>query len=167
MATAISMLVLVLFAVGGNKLLGLLGIGLPALRAAGGILLLKIAADLLFQRHSQLSSLTKGEADEALHHSSIAVFPLAIPLIAGPGSITAVILLMGRSESTAEQLVVLACLVTMLLVTLAAMIGAARLIQFLGLTGASVVARVSGMLLAALAVQFIFDGFKEVGLFQR
>jgi multiple antibiotic resistance protein len=144
--------------------LGLLGVGLPAFRAAGGILLLKMSADLLFLHHSQLSSLSKAEEDEAIRHSAIAVFPLAIPMIAGPGSMTAAVLLTGRAHDLVEQAAVLATLVLVIAATFLAMVAADRLVKFLGLTGANVVARVSGVLLAALAMQFVFDGLKDSGI---
>jgi multiple antibiotic resistance protein len=160
-ATIIGAVVLLVFALGGNALLGLMGVGLPAFRAAGGILLLKMSADLLFTHHSQLSSLTKAEEDEAIGHSSIAVFPLAIPMIAGPGSMTAAVLLMGRAQTLSQQAFVLGSIVLISGLTFAAMLGANRLVKVLGLTGANVVARIAGILLAALAMQFVFDGLRE------
>jgi multiple antibiotic resistance protein len=166
-ASVIGGLTLFLFALGGNALLRALGVGLPAFRTAGGILLLKMAADLVFLHHSQLSSLSKAEEDEAVHHTSIAVFPLSIPMIAGPGSMTAVVLLMGRAATAVEQAAVLGSLALVMVVTFAALAGANRLVKFLGLTGANVVARISGILLAALAMQFVFDGLRESGVLSR
>lgn len=163
-ASVIGIGVLLAFALGGNALLKLMGVGLPAFRAAGGILLLKMAADLLFVHHSQLSGLTKAEEDEALHHSSIAVFPLAIPTIAGPDSMTAVVLLMGRAHEFQQQVIVLTGIVATGALTFAGMSAADRLLRFLGHTGANVIARLSGFLLAALAMQFVFDGLRESGI---
>jgi multiple antibiotic resistance protein len=163
-ASVIGGLTLFVFALGGNALLNALGVGLPAFRTAGGILLLKMAADLIFLHHSQLSSLSKAEEDEAIQHASIAVFPLSIPMIAGPGSMTAVVLLMGRAATLVEQAAILASLAAVMFVTFAALVGADRLVKFLGLTGANVVARISGVLLAALAMQFVFDGLRQSGI---
>jgi multiple antibiotic resistance protein len=158
--------ILLVFALGGVRLLSLLGVGLPAFRTAGGILLLMVAADLLLARHSGISSLTFSEEQEAIGRSGIAVVPLAIPLIAGPGSMTAVVLLMGRATSLGDYGIVLASLCAVMAITLAAMLGGTRLMNLLGVTGANAVARVSGILLAALAMQFIFDGLSESGLFR-
>jgi multiple antibiotic resistance protein len=165
LATLVATIVLLAFALGGNQVLELMGVGLPAFRTAGGILLLKLAADLLFVHHSQLTSLSEAEEDEASWHTSIAIFPLALPMIAGPGSITAVVLLMGRATSLPEHAIVLGGLLLIAALTFGAMAWATQLVRFLGLTGANVIARLSGMLLAALAMQFVFDGLRESGLF--
>lgn len=165
LATLVATIVLLAFALGGNQVLELMGVGLPAFRTAGGILLLKLATDLLFVHHSQLTSLSEAEEDEASRHTAIAIFPLALPMIAGPGSITAVVLLMGRATSLAEQAIVLGGLLLIAVLTFGAMAWATQLVRFLGLTGANVIARLSGMLLAALAMQFVFDGLRESGLF--
>jgi multiple antibiotic resistance protein len=164
LAVLVATSVLLAFAVGGNQVLELMGVGLPAFRTAGGILLLKLAADLLFRHHSELTSLTQAEEDEASRHTSIAIFPLAIPMIAGPGSLTAVVLLMGRATSLVEQAIVVGLLLLIAGFTLGAMVWATQLVRFLGFTGANVIARLSGMLLAALAMQFVFDGLKESGV---
>jgi len=164
-ASLIGAAVLLAFALGGNRLLALLQVGLPAFRTAGGILLLRLSADLLLARHSGLSSITRGEEREAAHHSDIAVFPLAIPLIAGPGSMTAVVLLMGRAQDAANAVVVVVAIGVVVGLTFAAMLAADRLVRLLGLTGINVIARVSGILLAALAMQFVFDGLGQSGLF--
>jgi multiple antibiotic resistance protein len=164
-ATIVSAAVLMAFALGGRTMLELLGVGLPAFRTAGGILLLKMAADLLLAHKSGLSSITPEEESEAGAHSDVAVFPLAIPMIAGPGTITAVLLLMGKAKGVTADAIVLGCIVVICLVTLACMLLAGRLIKFLGVTGSNVIARVSGILLAALAMQFIFDGLEQSGVF--
>lgn len=164
-ATLVAAGVLYAFAFGGDALLGALGIGAPAFRIAGGILLLLLAIDLVFARHTGLSSITPTEEVEAEREQAIGVFPLAIPLIAGPGAMTAVVLLMGRAAGApARQAVVLAMLALVLALMLAAMLVAERILRLLGVTGVNVVARVSGILLAALAVQFILDGIQASGL---
>ena len=85
-------------------------------------------------------------------------------MIAGPGTITAILLLMARAKSIEADVVVVACIVAICLLTLVCMLGATRLVRFLGLTGTNVIARVSGILLAALAMQFIFDGLEQSGI---
>ena len=164
-ASATAAAVLLAFAFGGNELLGLLGVGLPAFRTAGGILLLMVAADMLLAKHSGVSSITEGEEEEARHRPDIAVVPLAIPLIAGPGSMTAIVLLMGKARSLEDGALVLAGLAAVLALTLITMLAAGKLVKVMGVTGANAIARISGILLAALAMQFVFDGLTGSGLF--
>jgi multiple antibiotic resistance protein len=163
-AALVGVVVLLGFALAGNALLGLLAVGLPAFRAAGGILLLLLAADLLLARHSGISSITPGEEREATRHADIAIFPLAIPLIAGPGSMTAVVLLMGRTAGNADIAAVLLVIGVVGLLTYVAMLAASRVVTVLGLTGVNVINRVSGIFLAALAMQYVFDGIGQSGL---
>lgn len=157
--------ILLAFALGGLRLLTLLGVGLPAFRTAGGVLLLMMSAELLLRQHSNLSSINTNEAAEAQTRTDIAIFPLAIPLTAGPGSMTAIVLLMGRAHNVLSQGLVLAALALVIFMTFAAMLLSDRLMAVLGITGANVVARVSGILLAALAMQFIFDGLTQSRVF--
>jgi len=164
-ATGVASGVLLAFALGGLGLLSLLGVGLPAFRTAGGVLLLMMSAELLLRQHSNLSSITSSEAAEAQSRTDIAVFPLAIPLTAGPGSMTAVVLLMGRAHEPLGQGLVLAALFLVIAITFVSMLLSDRLMLVLGKTGANVVARVSGVLLAALAMQFIFDGLTASHVF--
>jgi multiple antibiotic resistance protein len=165
-ASITATVVLVAFALGGVQLLGLIGVGLPAFRTAGGVLLLMVAADLLLAQHSAVSSITSTEEQEARQHQTdMAIFPLAIPLTAGPGSMTAVVLLMGKANTYPEMGMMLAALGAMMAVTLVSMLASDQLMKLLHRTGANVIARVSGVLLAALAMQFIFDGLSESGLF--
>lgn len=154
-ASVIGFLILLAFGLGGNRLLTALQIGLPAFRAAGGVLLLGLARDLLFAKPSGLSSITPGEEAEAAGQAEIAVFPLAIPLIAGPGSMTAVVLLTGQAQTATQLIVVLLALLAIMALTFGAMLAAERLFRLLGRTGVNVIARVSGILLAALAMQFL------------
>jgi multiple antibiotic resistance protein len=166
-AASVATFVLVAFALGGIQLLGLIGVGLPAFRAAGGVLLLLVSADLLLAQHSAISSITPVEEGEARsHETDVAVFPLAIPLTAGPGSMTAVVLLMGKTQGPIDMVAVLAALGAIMLLTFVTMLASDRLMKILRKTGANVIARVSGVLLAALAMQFIFDGLSTSGLFK-
>ena len=164
-ATGVATVVLLAFAFGGNELLKLLGVGLPAFRTAGGILLLMVAADLLLAKHSGVSSITPPEEEEAKSRHDIAVVPLAIPLIAGPGAMTAIVLLMGKAPTLEASVSVLAGLGAVMMLALISMLAAGWLVRVMGVTGANAIARVSGILLAALAMQFIFDGLSGSGLF--
>lgn len=164
-ATLIAAVILVLFAIAGKTLLAGLGITLPALRTAGGILLLLIAVDMVFARHSGGTSTTDDEAREASARQDISVFPIATPLIAGPGSMGAAILLMANTDGDiAQQAMVIAALLGILCFTCAALLLASQLQRWLGVTGMHVITRVMGVLLSALAVQFIFDGIETSGL---
>lgn len=152
--------VMMLFALGASTIFELLHVSMPAFRVAGGVLLFLQALTLIFSSPG-LSSLSKSEEQEAKQAGDIAVFPLAFPIIAGPGALSAIVLLMARAERWIEAAGVLAMLLLCLIVTYLAVLAAERLVRRLGRTGADVVGRISGILLAALAVQFIFDGFSE------
>ena len=153
---------LLLFGLLGNVFLALLHVSLPAFQIAGGILLLLQAISLTFAK-SGLSSISEGEQREARRPGDIAVFPLAFPLIAGPGSLSAMVLLVGRTHNWWDEAGVVLVLLCCLILTLAAMLSAERLARLLGETGADVIGRISGVLLAALAVQFVLDGLRQVG----
>ncbi len=156
--TALAAAVLVVFVLVGDGLLRSLGISLAAFRIAGGILLFLLAIDMVFARHSGLRSTTLREQAEAEQRKDISVFPLAIPLIAGPGAITTVLLTIGSQPSLMTSLLFLLVLSLVLLLTLGALLLAPRIMSVLGETGANVVTRTLGIVLAALAVQFILDG---------
>ena len=157
--------VLLLFAFTGEMLLNLLGISLPALRTAGGILLLLIGIDMVFARTSGSTSTTEEETEEARAKQDISVLPLATPLIAGPGAMGAVVLLMANTEGNlALQAVVVGSLIAMIAFTLAMMMLSGQIDRLFGVTGMHVITRIMGVLLAALAVQFIFDGIAASGL---
>lgn len=160
-------LVLFLFAWLGDAVLHLLGIGLPAFRIAGGVLLLLLAIDMLFARHSGLRSTTLRETREAETRDDISVFPLAIPLIAGPGAFTTMLLTIRNGhEQWRTLLESVGVLIVVLLITLAALLLSWRIMRVIGETGANVVSRVLGVLLSALAIQFIIDGVRS-GIFLR
>ena len=165
-ATLIAAIILVTFALIGEFLLASLGISLAALRAAGGILLLLIGIDMVFARASGGTSTTDEEEREAISKQDISIFPIATPLIAGPGAMGAAILLMANAEGDlARQVIVIASLLVILLLTGIALLLASKIHQFLGVTGMHVISRIMGVLLSALAVQFIFDGIKQSGMF--
>ena len=153
---------LLVFAVIGRDVLAALGIGLPAFRIAGGILLFWLAANMVFARRSGLRSTTPAEDEEAAIRDDITVFPLAFPLIAGPGAMTSVVLLMGRTAGDpAAAAVVLAVLGVVMGLLLLSLRAAGTILRLLGVTGAQVVSRGLGVLLAALAAQFVLDGLLQ------
>ena len=140
-------------------------ISLAALRTAGGILLLLIAIDMVFARSSGGTSTTDDEKTEAVSKSDISVFPLATPLIAGPGAIGAAILLMANQEGDLTgQAIIIVCLLVILFLTFVLLVLASKVQNLLGITGMHVISRVMGVLLTALAVQFLFDGIRQSGL---
>jgi multiple antibiotic resistance protein len=157
--TAIAAGILVVFVLVGDLLLQALGISLPAFQIAGGLLLFLLAVDMVFARHSGLRSTTEREQKEAATRKDISVFPLAIPLIAGPGALTTVLLMVGnQGDQPLVLATVLAVLGVVLLATLASLLFATRILKIMGETGAFVVSRVLGVVLAALAVQFVING---------
>jgi multiple antibiotic resistance protein len=158
--------ILMTFALVGEFVLAGLGISIAALRTAGGILLLLMGIEMVFARSSGATSTIDEEEQEAASKADISVFPLATPLIAGPGAMGAAILLMANQQGNlAGQAVVIGSMLAILLLTLISMLLAGRLQALLGVTGMHVIERVMGVILAALAVQFIFDGIKQSGLF--
>ena len=157
--------VLLVFAIAGERVLGLLGISLAALRTGGGILLLLIGIDMVFARSSGSTSTTDEENAEAMGKQDISVFPIATPLIAGPGAMGATVLLMANTEGDlALQAVVIVSLLTMIAFTFAMMLLSGQIDRLFGVTGMHVITRIMGVLLSALAVQFIFDGIAASGL---
>jgi len=156
--------ILLVFGFLGNQILDLFGITIPALRTGGGILLMLIGIDMVFARHSGGTSTTNEEDAESRQRDDISVFPMAMPLLAGPGSISAVILLTTGSSTDSEFWIILGALLSIMLLTWFMLLLAIPIQRVLGLTGLSVVSRIVGILLVALAVQFIFDGIATSGL---
>lgn len=161
-AVLIAGAILLLFSVIGGPVLAYLGISVAALRVAGGILLFRIAVDMVF---AQFRRETTEEEAEARAKEDISVFPLAIPLIAGPGALASILILTSeaRGEPTAFALVLVAAAIV-LVVAYVFLRASARLARLLGQTGINVVTRVLGLLLAALAVQYVADGVIELQL---
>lgn len=155
--------ILFVFAFIGDPLLHSLGISVPAFRIAGGILLFLIAIDMIFARQSGLRSATVREQEEAQFKEDISVFPLAFPLIAGPGALTTVILLTGSARGHLLQFgAVLVILAVVLAIAFVALLTSGTLMRLLGVTGSNVVDRLLGIVLAAMAVQFVIDGIRSV-----
>lgn len=163
--TLIATGIILFFAVFGEAMLRLFGITLPALRIAGGVLLLLISIDMVFARHSGGTGTTPDEENEARKRHDISVFPLATPLIAGPGAISAIILLStGEGLFTPGWVLVVIGALAILLLAYLAMLVAIPIQRLLGITGLAVVSRVVGVLLAALSIQFLLDGIRASGL---
>jgi len=168
-AVLISGGVLAAFALFGRPVLGALGIGLPAFRIAGGLLLFYIAAEMVFERRTPRKSSTADYAVNEDQGRDIAAFPLAIPLMSGPGAIAAVILLAGQADGSPLHLAALMLAILLVIGScLAVFLAAGPIDRALGTTGRIVLSRLLGVLLAALAVQFVADGVvavaREAGL---
>jgi multiple antibiotic resistance protein len=162
---AVGAAVLAVFAAFGEAALGRLGIGLPAFRIAGGILLLLLALEMVFERRGQRRSVSAEHLQEELAVEDISVFPLGIPLIAGPAAITAVVLQTSRhAHDSGEQLAVILALVAVLLLAWALLLCSGWIGRLLGPTLVTVLSRLLGLLLAALAVQYVIDGLREAFL---
>jgi multiple antibiotic resistance protein len=163
-ACLIAAIILLGFAVGGDRLLRALGITIPAFRIAGGLLLFATAFDMVLGWRGEREARTAEQALEERVHN-IAAFPLAIPLMAGPGAITATVLLAGQAARSPSQLAILLGIVASILIICALVfLSASRIGGFLGVTGNVVLSRLLGVLLAALAVQYVVDGVRAVAV---
>lgn len=158
--TVLAAMILFLFALVGQGLLSALGIGFPAFRIAGGALLFLLSLDMIFTSPSGMKQATVREGEEAQEGEDISVFPLAIPLIAGPGSLTTVLLYTAGGDILAVA-AILGVLLVVLSLTLASLLLASHIMNLFGEIGANVFSRVLGVLLAALAVQFVLDGIRQ------
>ncbi|AVO39382.1 MarC family protein [Pukyongiella litopenaei] len=152
-------ILLTIFAAFGEAVLDFVGISMPAFRVAGGILLLLTALDMLFDRRSK----RREDRAEEEEHPDPSVFPLAIPLIAGPGAIASMVLLSGQKPGIEGLALVIAVMLSVLVLVLALFLASGMMERLLGKTGINIVTRLLGMLLAALAVQFVLDGLRAYG----
>ena len=132
---------------------------MPAFSIAGGIMLFLIALEMVFEKRTERRE-DRAAKIAAEPHDDVSIFPMAMPMIAGPGSIASVMLLMGRNEGIERSLVVLGALATILLLTLVSLLAAGPIMRVLGAKIEAVITRLLGVLLAALAVQFVIDGIK-------
>ncbi len=160
-ATVIAALILLVFALFGEKLLGALHIELNSFRIAGGIMLFVIAMDMVFEKRTQRRE-ERAEKVREEHVEDVSVFPMAMPMIAGPGSIATIMLLTARADGTEQTLAVLAAMGAVLFLTLIALVAAVPLMKLLGARVEAVITRLLGVLLAALAAQYVIDGVKAV-----
>jgi multiple antibiotic resistance protein len=152
--------ILLFFAVLGEDLLRALGVSLGAFRIAGGIMLFLIALEMVFEKRQERRSTRAEEVKKDGEPEDISVFPMGIPMIAGPGSIASVMLLTARSDGLSESLVVLGALAAILLLTLLALLAAGPLMRLIGHKMEGMITRLLGVILAALAVQFVLDGLE-------
>ncbi len=156
-ASLIAGCILALFALTGTWVFRLLGVSEGALRIAGGGLLFLLAVDMLRAQRSRQRSTPEEEAESA-NRPDVSVFPLAVPVLAGPGAISTVMVLVSRADRASEFLVIIACISVTLLVTYWVLRGAAAFAHKMGQTGMNVLERIMGLILAAVAVQFVIDG---------
>jgi multiple antibiotic resistance protein len=161
-ASLIAFVVLALFAVAGAEILKVFGITLPAFRVAGGLLLFYIAFEMIFERRHERHERSAERAITRDMIHNIAAFPLAIPLIAGPGAISATVLLGGTFPDAAARAVLVGIILAGIAITFLVFVLAERVDGFLGETGRSILTRLLGLILAALAVQFVADGVKAL-----
>jgi multiple antibiotic resistance protein len=162
-ATLIAFGILAFFGLGGEVLLRLLGVGIPAFRISGGLLLFWIAFEMVFERRNDRKQHTADVATTEDQIRNVAAFPLAIPLMAGPGAITAVILLAGRAGGAPVYLATLIAMIAFgVAACLAVFLAADRVSRLLGITGNVVLSRLLGVILAGLAVQFVVNGIESL-----
>jgi multiple antibiotic resistance protein len=157
-AVLVAMGILLFFGLLGEDLLSALGVSLAAFRIAGGIMLFLIALEMVFEKRTQRRETRAQVVSADTEHEDVSVFPMAIPMIAGPGSIASVMLLVARSDGLTETLTVFAALFAVLVLTLLALLAAGPLMRFLGHRMEAMLTRLLGVILAALAAQFVIDG---------
>ena len=156
--TATATGILIVFYLLGDWLLKTLGISISAFRIAGGILLFLLAIDMVFARQSGLRSTTDREQHEAENRLDLSIFPLAFPLLAGPGAMTTVLLMASMADTPAISISLFAVLISVMLITLVALLFAPAIMRAVGETGANAINRMLGLILSALAVQYVLDG---------
>jgi multiple antibiotic resistance protein len=162
-AVIVASAILLLFAVGGAPFLKLMGISLEAFRIFGGLLLFLLALEMVFARESGTRT-SVDEAEETRRRADISVFPLAFPFIAGPGALATLLLWFGPVRALSNPVLFIGLLTAAALVLLAelvCMLLADRLMRVIGVTGANVASRLLGVVLGALAVQFVLDGLRQ------
>jgi multiple antibiotic resistance protein len=157
----IAFFILAAFALFGASVLNVLGISIGAFRIAGGLLLFWIAFEMVFEKRQDRKEKTTAVAITQDHIHNIAVFPLALPLIAGPGAISATILLAGALPGTVDRMQLIGVIAVNLGLVFAALVISERLDRLLGVTGRAILTRLLGVILAALAAQFVVDGVRS------
>jgi multiple antibiotic resistance protein len=162
-SVAISAGIFIVFALAGDWLLQTLNVSVDAFKIAGGLLLFLLSVDMVFARNSGLRSTTIREQDEARYREDISVFPMAFPLIAGPGALATLLLVVVDARGdTLEFVATLGVVFLVLLITLVLLLATTPIMRVLGVTGANVVSRLLGVVLTALAVQYVIDGVTSV-----
>jgi multiple antibiotic resistance protein len=159
-AVLVAGIILLVFALFGEQLLGALHIELDSFRIAGGIMLFVIAIDMVFEKRTQRREERAQKIIDTPEIEDVSIFPMAMPMIAGPGSIASIMLLVAQNDGLDRALVILGALLAVLLLTLAALLAAGPLMRLLGTKTEAVITRLLGVLLAALAAQFVIDGLR-------
>src|SRR3954463_4725051 len=160
-SSLIAWAILMFFALLGRPMLHALGISLASFRIAGGILLFYIAVDMVFERRTERRTKRAEAIERTPEIEDISVFPMAMPMIAGPGSIDSAMLWVSRAESPTHVAVVLAAITTVMLITVITLLAAGPLMRLIGDKIESAITRILGVILAALAAQFVVDGLKQ------
>ncbi|HEX7849316.1 MAG TPA: MarC family protein [Sphingomonas sp.] len=159
-AAVVAAIILFVFAAVGEAMLKALGVSLAAFRIAGGIMLFLIALEMVFEKRTERREDRAAKVAQTPEVEDVSIFPMAMPMIAGPGSIASVMLMMSRNHGLERVVVVLAALATILALTLVALLAAGPLMRLLGARIEAVITRILGVLLGALAVQFVIDGIR-------
>jgi multiple antibiotic resistance protein len=154
-------IILVAFALLGAVIFRIFGITFAAFRIAGGILLLKVSLDMLYARRPG-SHITTGEQEAAAEKEDVAIVPLAMPMLSGPATIATVLVLMEKSSSTFQSAIVIISIFLVCLFTYIILRSSNLLFRKLGQTGVNILVRIMGLILLALAIQFVFDGIKQI-----
>jgi len=160
-SSLIAWAILMFFALLGRPMLDALGIGLGSFRIAGGILLFYIAVEMVFEKRTQRREDRASSIEGTPEADDISVFPMAIPMIAGPGSIASVMLWVSRAETATHIAIVLAAMTIVILLTMATLLAAGPLMRLIGPKIEAMITRILGVILAALAAQFVIDGLRE------
>ena len=160
-SSLIAWAILMFFALLGRPMLHALGISLASFRIAGGIMLFMIALDMVFERRTQRRESRAQSIEGTPEAEDISVFPMAIPMIAGPGSIASAMLWVSRADGTAEVAAVLAAITVVMLLTMFALLAAGPIMKVIGEKLEAMITRILGVILAALAAQFVIDGLKQ------
>jgi multiple antibiotic resistance protein len=160
-SVAVAWCIMVFFALLGEPLLRTLGISLSAFRLAGGIMLFMIALEMVFEKRTERREERAKEIEGTPEAEDISVFPMAIPMIAGPGSIASIMLLSARADGTVEGLIVLGAMTAVIVLTLLALLLAGPLMKLIGAKLEAMITRILGVILAALAAQFVLDGLER------
>lgn len=159
-AVLVAAIILFVFAGVGEAMLKALGVSLSAFRIAGGIMLFLIALEMVFEKRTERREDRAAKVAQSPEVEDVSIFPMAMPMIAGPGSIASVMLMMSRNHGLDKVAAVLAALATILALTLVALLAAGPLMRLLGARIEAVITRILGVLLGALAVQFVIDGIR-------
>jgi multiple antibiotic resistance protein len=160
-SSLIAWVVLLFFALLGKPMLQALGISLASFRIAGGIMLFFIALDMVFERRTERREKRAEEIEGTPEAEDISVFPMAIPMISGPGSIASAMLWISRADGLVEIAVVLAAITAVMAITLATLLASGPLMRLIGEKVEAMITRILGVILAALAAQFVIDGLKQ------